>query len=83
MDMQIRIIKNSKRWITLSLIVIIISLAGLFTKGLNYGIDFSGGSMFQIKFEEPVTLKKLNPILDKVAEEVPQIQSKQQKGTNF
>ena len=72
MDMQIRIIKNSKRWITLSLIVIIISFAGLFTKGLNYGIDFSGGSMFQIKFEEPVTLKKLNPILDKVAEEVPQ-----------
>ena len=72
MDIQIRIIKNSKRWITLSLIVIMISLAGLFAKGLNYGIDFSGGSMFQIKFEKPVSLKELNPVLDKVAEKVPQ-----------
>ena len=79
MDMQIRIIKNSKRWITISLIAIVISLGGLFAKGLNYGIDFSGGSMFQIKFEKPVTLKELNPVLDKVSETVPQFNSSSRK----
>ncbi len=68
MDMQIRIIKNSKRWITLSLLVIIISLGGLFMKGLNYGIDFSGGSMFQLRFEKPITLKELNPVLLEISE---------------
>ena len=79
MDMQIRIIKNSKRWITLSLIVVIISLGGLFAKGLNYGIDFSGGSMFQLRFEKPITLKELNPVLDKIAENVPQFNPSSRK----
>ncbi len=79
MDMQIRIIKNSKRWITLSIIVVIISLGGLFAKGLNYGIDFSGGNMFQLRFEKPVTLKELNPVLDKIAGKIPQFSPNSRK----
>ncbi len=79
MDMQIRIIKNSKRWITLSLLVIIISLGGLFMKGLNYGIDFSGGSMFQLRFEKPITLKELNPVLDEISEKIHQFNPNSRK----
>lgn len=70
--MHIEIVKNSKRWVALSLVFIIISLGSLLTKGLNYGIDFSGGNLFQLKFEKPVTLKEINTTLDKIGKDIHQ-----------
>ena len=70
--MQIEIVKNSKKWVALSLVFIVVSLGSLFTKGLNYGIDFSGGNLFQLKFEKPVTLKEINTSLDKIGKEIHQ-----------
>lgn len=70
--MHIEIVKNSKRWIALSLVFIVISLGSLLTKGLNYGIDFSGGNLFQLKFEKPVTLKEINTALDKIGKDIHQ-----------
>ncbi len=40
-----------RRWWTLSLIVIVISFVSLFTRGLNLGIDFEGGTAFLVKAE--------------------------------
>ena len=70
--MHIEIVKNSKRWVALSLVFIVISLGSLLTKGLNYGIDFSGGNLFQLKFEKPVTLKEINTTLDKIGKDIHQ-----------
>ena len=70
--MHIEIVKNSKRWVALSLGFIVISLGSLLTKGLNYGIDFSGGNLFQLKFEKPVTLKEINTALDKIGKDIHQ-----------
>ncbi|MCF2611852.1 protein translocase subunit SecF [Fusobacterium perfoetens] len=72
MRMHIEIVKNSKRWVALSLVFIVISLSSLLTKGLNYGIDFSGGNLFQLKFEKPVTLKEINTALDKIGKDIHQ-----------
>lgn len=79
MAIRINVIKYSKRWIGIALIAVLISLVGIFTKGLNYGIDFSGGNMFQLRFERPVTLKELNPVLDKIAEKIPEFSSSSRK----
>ena len=38
-----------KTWYALSGLIIIVALAGLLTKGLNLGLDFKGGSQFQVK----------------------------------
>lgn len=70
--MRIEIVKNSKRWVGLSLVFIFISLGSLLTKGLNYGIDFSGGNLFQLRFEKNVTLKEINTALDKIGKEIHQ-----------
>ncbi|RLB66258.1 MAG: protein translocase subunit SecF [Deltaproteobacteria bacterium] len=43
-------------FITLSTVVILIGIASLiFHGGLNYGIDFAGGTMVQVKFSQPTT----------------------------
>ncbi|MEA2108828.1 MAG: protein translocase subunit SecF [Pseudomonadota bacterium] len=43
-------------FITLSAVVILIGIASLlFHGGLNYGIDFAGGTLVQVRFSQPTT----------------------------
>lgn len=77
--MQIGVIKNCKKYLGLSLVLVIISIAVLIFKGLNYGIDFSGGNLIQVKFENNITLKEINSVLDNVAKEVPQLSPNSRK----
>ncbi|WP_410207929.1 protein translocase subunit SecF [Fusobacterium sp.] len=77
--MQIKIIENSKKFLGLSAVLVILSLVIIFTKGLNYGIDFSGGNLIQIKYEKPVQLSSLNEVLDEAAENIPQLSGNSRK----
>lgn len=77
--MQIGVIRNCKKYLGLSLVLVIISIAVLIFKGLNYGIDFSGGNLIQVKFENNITLKGINSVLDNVAKEVPQLSPNSRK----
>ena len=36
----------------LSCIILIAGIVSLFVQGLNFGIDFTGGTVFQIQFED-------------------------------
>lgn len=40
----------------LSLLLIALSFLGLFTKGLNWGLDFTGGTVVEVAFAQPVQL---------------------------
>ncbi|MBV1913668.1 MAG: protein translocase subunit SecF [Cycloclasticus sp.] len=55
----------SKRKIALvfSVLLIIISIASLATSGLKKGIDFTGGTLVELGFAEPVELKGLRELL--------------------
>ena len=77
--MNIDIIRNTKIWLGVSGVLILISLFGIIFKGLNYGIDFTGGNLFQLKFQEEVSLQKLNPVLDGIASKIPQLDSRSRK----
>ena len=73
--MRVQIIGKSKLWLGISGVLIAISIIAIFAKGLNFGIDFTGGNLFEIKFEKPVTLEEINPTLDIIAKDVPQFSS--------
>jgi SecD/SecF fusion protein len=52
-----------KKAYVISLILIIISLGSLFTKGLNFGIDFTGGRTYVIRFDRDIDTEEARKIL--------------------
>jgi preprotein translocase subunit SecF len=76
---QINIIKNAKKLVGLSVVFAIVAIGVFFLKGLNYGIDFTGGNLIQLKFEKTVTLNQINVALDEVAKQIPQVGANSRK----
>ena len=50
----VNFIGNRRRFYVLSAIVVIAGIGSLTTKGLNYGVEFSGGTTFDVSFDEAV-----------------------------
>jgi len=76
---KIKIIENRKKFFTFSTILVALALVSLVFKGVNYGLDFTGGNLIQVKFEKTMELKELNPILDEIAKEIPQLDNNSRK----
>ena len=53
------IIGNRKIWFIISSIFIIISIVSIILWGLKLGIDFSGGTLFELKFENNIKIDDL------------------------
>lgn len=55
----------SKKMITLviSLSLVIASFAVLATKGLNYGIDFAGGTVIQVKYDKAAPINEMRALI--------------------
>jgi len=49
----------SKKTIFISVILVLASYALLFTKGLNYGVDFAGGTIVQVKYDAAAPIKEM------------------------
>lgn len=47
-------VNKRKTFYIISGVLIVVSLGSLFTKGLDFGVDFKGGRTYQVRFEEPV-----------------------------
>jgi len=55
----------SKKMITLifSTILVLASYAILFTKGLNYGIDFAGGTVIQVQYDKAAPIDQMRKLI--------------------
>lgn len=60
------IIENKKIWLCISLVLIAIGLVSMMIKGLNWGIDFTGGVVLQYNIGKSYTLQDARNILDKL-----------------
>ena len=59
------IVKRTKIWFILSLCVILPGIFSMCTQGFNLGIDFTGGTIMDLRFEQPVTLQEVRSSLAK------------------
>lgn len=48
---------------TFSLLLILVGVGSLFTKGINWGLDFTGGTLIQVGFEESADLAKIRDVM--------------------
>ena len=62
-----------KIFYAVSIIITIIGIASLFIRGLNPGIDFSGGRTYVVRFEEPVRTSDVARNLTGAFGEAPQV----------
>ncbi|MDQ2077250.1 protein translocase subunit SecF [Marinimicrobium sp. ABcell2] len=60
-----------KTALTISFILLVISIGSLVTKGLNLGLDFTGGTQLELGFEEPVNLNRIREVLGETGLENP------------
>jgi len=57
------IVGRRKIWYTLSLLLIIPGIVCMFLKGFNFGIDFTGGTIMEMRFEEPVNINQVREVM--------------------
>ncbi len=53
-----------KPFLGLSIILVVASLLLLLIKGLNFGIDFTGGTIVQVKYDTVAPIQKIREVLD-------------------
>ncbi len=63
-------IQKTKLWGTISGILLTLSVVSILLFGLNLGIDFTGGSLMELRFTEPITKENFSTALSESAEEV-------------
>ena len=57
------IVGKRKLWFAISLLVIVPGIICMFAKGFNFGIDFTGGTIIDLRFNEPVTISQVRDSL--------------------
>ena len=58
---------NAKKTAFVSIFLVVSSLILLLTKGLNYGIDFAGGTIIQVEYKGKAPIQKVRDIVSKNA----------------
>ncbi|WP_294155283.1 protein translocase subunit SecF [uncultured Clostridium sp.] len=64
---MLKIIEKSKIWISISLIIIVLGLGFICFKGLNFGIDFKGGTQVSIQLNENISKEDADAVVKEYA----------------
>ncbi len=72
---NIDFMKQSRLWAVVSIVLVTVSVIAFFTKGLNYGVDFTGGIELNVKFNsEEVTTQKVRDVMSQIKVDDLQVQ---------
>lgn len=74
-DLNIDFLGMRKVSIVISAILILVSVWAVAVKGLNYGLDFTGGILIQVNYEQPVDVGDVRTALAKAGYEHAVVQS--------
>ena len=72
--------KVRKLALTISLVLVITSVVLLLTRGLNLGIDFTGGNVIQVEFEKRPDVANVREVISSIVAKGAMIQNFGEKG---
>lgn len=64
-DPKFEFVKGRKKFYIISGLIILVGLGSLFTRGLNSGVDFTGGRSYIVRFDKPVEVTEISEALGK------------------
>ncbi len=64
-----------KRFYIISSLVIILGIGSLFARGLSYGVDFSGGRSYVVRFDRDINTADLRNSLMTVLDDAPEVKT--------
>ena len=62
-EKPLSLMAQAKRFGALSVIMVLTSLVLIFTKGFNMGIDFAGGTVIQVKYDQKAPIDEVREVL--------------------
>jgi len=74
-NLNIQFLKNRKLFYGISTVIILGGIVSLSTRGLNYGVDFTGGRSYVVRFKEDVNTQKIRDALKIVFESAPEVKT--------
>jgi preprotein translocase subunit SecF len=74
-ETNIDFIGYRKRWYIVSAVIVVVCLASIIFRGFNFGIEFDGGSQFQVPAKPGVTLQEVRSAVEGQGIEVASSQS--------
>ena len=73
--LHIDVVNNRKLWYAISAVLLLVGVVSLLFRGLNLGIDFTGGNIMQLQFSQTVTSEELRSVVSSYVEATPTIQA--------
>jgi SecD/SecF fusion protein len=61
--LHVNFLGKRKMFYGVSAIIILVGIGSLLTRGLNYGVDFTGGRSYIVRFDAPVDVSKVSEAL--------------------
>ena len=74
-NIRFKWIDNRKYAYVISGAIIILSLGSLFTRGLNMGVDFTGGRTYVVRFDQSVTTNNVANLLKEQYGQAPEVKT--------
>ena len=66
--MKIKFMKNMNLWYFFFVAIMVASIVVMSVKGFNLGVDFTGGNLLELKFQNAIDKDKFNGELNKLSE---------------
>ena len=63
-DTKYNFMKYNKTWLSAGLVIVLICVGFLFTRGLSQSIDFTGGRNYQVRFEQSVEPEQVRELME-------------------
>ena len=74
-DVHIDFLSKRKTFYIIACCAIVLCLVGVFGRGLNFGIDFTGGRTYVVRFDQDVNVVDVRSSLAKEFDEAPEVKS--------